>query len=162
MSKKEAKKGFTLIELLVVVLIIGILASVALPQYNLAVEKSRATEAWVILKSINDAQKARNLEMDTKDVVYPLEELGLSFVNNDGTPATGNSLSTKDFFFHHEDGTSGFFADRGKYHLIIDPNGKRECGPSYDNDYWEKACKAIMSNSNKKSTCISGNTCFTD
>ena len=56
-SLRKGMAGFTLIELLVVVLIIGILASVAMPQYNKAVEKSRATQALAILKSLYAAQE---------------------------------------------------------------------------------------------------------
>ena len=66
------KKAFTLIELLVVVLIIGILAAVALPQYEKAVEKSRLTEGLQLVDTIK-----KNMYIYVMENGYPSTGLSL-------------------------------------------------------------------------------------
>ena len=56
-KNKTVNKGFTLIELLVVVLIIGILAGIALPQYRRAKEKAEASELQIMVKTLHEAQQ---------------------------------------------------------------------------------------------------------
>ena len=74
------QKGFALIELLVVVLIIGILSAIALPQYRIAVEKAKATEAILNLKTIALAEQRYYLAngsfttaLDELDITVPAE-----------------------------------------------------------------------------------------
>jgi prepilin-type N-terminal cleavage/methylation domain-containing protein len=56
------KKGFTLVELIIVIIIVGILASIGLTQYNKVVEKSRAAEARMILGTLRSAEMAEYME----------------------------------------------------------------------------------------------------
>ena len=81
------RKGFTLIELLVVVLIIGVLAAIALPQYEKTVEKSRMVEAVVMVRAIADAhlvyylangEYATSVDIDKLDITVPCKK---SFVD---------------------------------------------------------------------------------
>lgn len=50
------RKGFTLLELLIVVVVIGILASIAIPQFFRVAERARAAEAINILGAVRRAE----------------------------------------------------------------------------------------------------------
>ena len=72
-----SKAAFTLIELLVVVLIIGILAAVAVPQYTKAVEKSRTREAVLTLRNMQQAWKLCVLQYGADSMECAMGENGL-------------------------------------------------------------------------------------
>ena len=74
------KLGFTLIEILVVVLIIGILAGIAMPQYTRAVEKAKVAQALITLKYMRDRGQEFELTHDMDNYEdWPLtnEDIGI-------------------------------------------------------------------------------------
>ena len=113
---KETTHAFTLIELLVVVLIIGILAAVAVPQYRFAVEKSRMAEALLMLNTIKkgyqlcvlqrgaDAEQCTTSLLDNLDVALPGEVIGC-------LDDSEHCVATKGWLYEN-DGSGEVYANR--------------------------------------------------
>ena len=91
--------GFTLIELLVVVLIIGILASVAVPQYEKAVKKARLSKVIPLVKTLANAEEV--FYMSNGYYTGNVSELDVDM------PAGGTlaGISTDDGYLRFPDGT---------------------------------------------------------
>lgn len=90
-------KGFTLLEMLVVSLIIGILAAIALPKYQLAAEKARAAEGITILRSLRDAQF--NYFLTHGKYSNDINDLDISFPGEDGSYSGVPRKESKNFSY---------------------------------------------------------------
>ena len=88
---KNNYKGFTLIELLVVVLIIGILAAIALPQYIRVKEKTIMTEGMKLAKQIADANQRYYLV--NGEYSDDIQNLDIEFIGN----LIGKRIETNNF-----------------------------------------------------------------
>ena len=107
--------AFTLIELLVVVLIIGILAAVALPQYKMAVAKSRMTQLRVRANALYKAAQVYKLQ----NGVWPIDVRDLDIdIVQEATEFKKSDLTTADHI-------AAFYEDESVCGVHVAPNGNQ-------------------------------------
>lgn len=144
------KKGFTLIELLVVVLIIGILAAIAVPQYETAVKKSRLSTVMSNVKLLKDALELYYLNMGE----YPDDDVsGLDFTINGCTSSGGTITCAKEVYDYWYSGSNiigGFPKDQGigyaqypSRDALVAKRGIQECWAEPGNKTSIQVCESM-------------------
>ena len=162
------KQAFTLIELLVVVLIIGILAAVAVPQYKKAVLKSRFTQLLVATKALRDAEHryklangvytpdrdALDIEFAGSDERYPNQKYSINLIRGkahcgiEGTTYEGGGDDVRNNIYCDLDTAPSI---QLMYFLNT---GTRSC--CSDDPYANKLCRQELNSSGPQARCYYG------
>ncbi|MCA9392760.1 MAG: prepilin-type N-terminal cleavage/methylation domain-containing protein [Candidatus Omnitrophica bacterium] len=125
--RRYRNDGFTFIEMIVVVIVIGVLITLALPNYAFVFEKTKSGEALQILESIRHAQLAYYYE-NNNTFADDLADLDLEIP----TPEHFDALTDADIH------NPGNFTDpvgevtrtTGDYNITISANGTVVCTPA--------------------------------
>lgn len=136
------RRGFTLVEILTVVLILGILTSIALPQYTRSIERSRATEAMVGLKALNDAVYAYAAGRSGANAC-PVSFKKLATVLSGTLGNNGSTLTTKDFIYTINSANNALIPGTD----CPGVTAKRNAGTKYDYVIWNPYKKGSGSKS---------------
>ena len=172
-EKQKKTKGFTLLEMLVVVLIIGILAGIALPQYQMAVTKAKVASILPLMRRFKDALTEYKLQHGDYEI-GDASDIGVNWPSdwNDGG-CEDNTMCSNDYWvecgiysfdsaivgcFHNIDNSNAFGILM--YH-IDDPGYQALAGMTTceaKGTEGEKVCKAL---GGKLLENVEGNSGFT-
>lgn len=141
------RHAFTLVELIIVVIIIGVLASIAIPQFSKTMERSRIAEASAVLGALRGAQLRYKLENTNYATDYT--KIDIDLPNYDGSPP--GSPNGKFFTYNVDSAIEGTTATTiataqrkasqyGQYTLKINDQGKIYCA-----DTGADACAGFVS-----------------